>query len=166
MRSSILLLKGAVFALVSLSMASIVAPANAESASLAYLNAATHSEWICLAEFEGYDRSGDIDWDHPPRAHYRITEMLKGPPYSRASLPVKYEFHDLVNPTMPQGWKFSEKLMPEKGSKWILYIEFAVPKRGMFELYQGSYGRQPATEENLNRLNSLLDKYCMRNIHN
>jgi len=149
---------------------------------LAYVNAATHSESICLAEYAGYDRSGDIDWDHPPQAHYQITEILKGPSYDDAAhrftkgvdqvhhlhgraLPVKYEFHDLVNPTMPNGWKFSEKLMPEKDSKWILFIEFAVPKRGMFELYQGSFGRLPAIEENLNQVKALLDKYNLLNRH-
>ena len=58
---------------------------------------------------------------------------------------------------MPKGWKFDAKTMPAKGSKWILFIEFAVPKPNAFELYQGSYGRQPATDENVNNLYSLLD---------
>jgi tetratricopeptide (TPR) repeat protein len=133
---------------------------------LSYLHASTHSESICLAEYKGYDESNDIGWNLPPKAHYHITEVLKGPPYPML-LPVKFEFHDLIDPTMPKGWKFSEKLMPEKDSKWILFIEFAVPRRATsgqwFELYQGSYGRQPATEENLKQLNSLLDKYNMRN---
>jgi hypothetical protein len=44
-----------------------------------------------------------------------------------------------------------------------LFIEFAVPKRGMFETFQGSYGRQPATDDNLNNLYQLLDKFNMRN---
>jgi len=128
----------------------------------AYLTAATHSESICLAEYKGYDTSGHIDWHHPPQAHYHITEILKGPPYAGA-LPAKYEFHDLVDTNMPKHWKFSNELMPEKDSKWILFIESAMPKHGMYELYQGSYGRQPASEENLNQLYSLLDRYNLRN---
>jgi len=131
--------------------------------ALTMLNA-VKSECILLAEFDGYDKSNDIGWNHPPQAHYHVTEILKGPPLTHA-LPVKYEFHDLVDTDMQKGWKFSDKIMPEKGSKWILFIEFAVPKRGMFELYQGSYGRQPATDENLNQLYALLDKYNMRNTH-
>jgi len=135
-----------------------------QTGPLSYLYASTHSESICLAEFKGYAKSKEISWDHPAEAHYHITEALKGPDHGRALL-VKYEFHDLVNVGMPKGWKFGEEMMPEKDSKWILFIEFAVPKRGMFELYQGSYGRLPATEENLNHVYSILDKYNLLNRH-
>jgi tetratricopeptide (TPR) repeat protein len=135
-----------------------------ESTALSFLNAATHSECICLAEYKGYDKSPDISWNHSPQAQFRITEILKGPPLN-ANLPVKFEFHDSVKTDMPKDWKFSDKVMPEKDSKWILFIEFAVPKRNMFEMYQGSYGRQPANDENLNNLYALLDKYNMRNTH-
>jgi len=131
---------------------------------LSFLNAATKSECILLAEYDGFDKSPDIGWNHPPEARYKVTEILKGPPLTHA-LPVKYEFHDTFKTDMPKDWKFSDKIMPEKGSKWILFIEFAVPKRGMFELYQGSYGRQPANDDNLNNLYALLDKYNMRNTH-
>jgi len=132
--------------------------------ALSYQNA-IKSECILLAEYQGYDKSPDIGWNHPPQAHYYITEILKGPPLNK-HMPVKYEFHDVINPTMPKGWKFDEKkCMPEKDSKWIMFIEFAVPKRGMFEMYQGSYGIQPANDDNLNKLYALLDKYNMRNTH-
>lgn len=131
---------------------------------LTYENA-VRSECICIAEYKGYEKHGEIGWNTPPQANYHITDILKGPPLN-PSLPVKYEFHDYVNNQMPKGWKFDEKtMMPAKDSKWILFIEFAVPKRGMFELYQGSYGHQPATDDNLNGLYSLLDKYNMRNTH-
>jgi tetratricopeptide (TPR) repeat protein len=124
---------------------------------------AIKAECIVLAEFEGIDKTGDIHWNHPPLANFHITKNLKGPPLNKA-LPVKFEFHDNVNPSPPSGWKFNEKkMLPEKGSVWILFIEFAVPKRGMFETFQGSYGRQPASDENLNNLYLLLDKYNMRN---
>jgi hypothetical protein len=64
---------------------------------------------------------------------------------------------------MPEGWKFSEKeSMPKKGSEWILFIEFVAAKNNAYETYQGSFGRQPATEENLNKVYGLLDKYNMR----
>jgi len=158
------------FAVFWLNVAQNTLPANAqqrETAEPCFLLSypgAIRSESICLAEYTGYDKSKDISWDHPPQAHYRITEILKGPPFGRNPT-VKYEFHDSIDRTMPNGWKFSDKMMPEKDSKWILFIEVAVPKRGMLELYQGSYGRQPATDENLKQLNGLLDKYNMRNTH-
>lgn len=129
---------------------------------------AIQSECICLAEYDGYEKSPEIAWNHPACARFKIYDIPKGPPLTR-SLPVKYEFHDSVNTKMPAGWKFSEDKMPQKGSKWILFIENAVPKRSygnmMFELFEGSYGRQPVTEENMNHLDSLLDKYNMRNTH-
>ena len=133
-----------------------------ETYALSYDNA-VKSECIVLAEYENYEK-GDIHWNHPPLAHYHITKILKGPPLNK-SLPLKYEFHDYVNTAAPSGWKFGDNVMPEKGSQWILFIEFAVPKRGMFETFQGSFGRQPATDENLNNLYSLLDKYNMRNVN-
>ncbi|HEY9715149.1 MAG TPA: hypothetical protein V6C72_16890 [Chroococcales cyanobacterium] len=126
---------------------------------LSYENA-IHSESIVLAEYEGF-QSGDIHWNNPPMANYHIEEILKGPPLNKA-LPVKYEFHDSVNTAMPKGWKFSPSLMPAKGSKWILFIEFAVPKQGAFETYEGNYGRQEASEDNLNQLYQLLDAANMR----
>jgi len=132
---------------------------------LSFQDAVRRSELIYLGEYDGYRKSGNITWDHPPEARYRVTKILKGPPLGFHPF-VKYEFHDSFNPIMPKGWKFNEKMMPEKDSEWILFVEYAVPKSGMFELYQGSYGRQPATEENLQKLNSLLDKYNMRNTHN
>ncbi|HEY9731216.1 MAG TPA: tetratricopeptide repeat protein [Drouetiella sp.] len=134
-----------------------------ETYSLSYENA-VKSECIVIAEFEGLDKTTEKEasWNHPPLAHYHITKILKGPPLNKA-LPLKYEFHDLVDTKKPDGWKFSQKLLPEQNSSWILFIEFAVPKRGMFETFQGSYGRQPATDDNLNNLYQLLDKYNMRN---
>jgi tetratricopeptide (TPR) repeat protein len=134
-----------------------------ESYRLSFDNA-VKAECIVIAEFEGIEKNGDIHWNRPPLAHYHITKNLKGPPLNKA-LPVKYEFHDYlaVNQTPPKGWEFSDKVLPEKGSQWILFIDFGVPKRGMFETFQGSYGRQPATDENLNNLYLLLDKYNMRN---
>lgn len=134
-----------------------------ETYSLSFENA-VKAECIVIAEFEGLEKTTEKDasWNHPPMAHYHITKNLKGPPLNKA-LPLKYDFHDLVNTAKPDGWKFSEKMLPEKGSSWILFIEFAVPKRGMFETFQGSYGRQPATDDNLNNLYQLLDKFNMRN---
>ena len=125
---------------------------------------AIRSECICIAEYKGYEKgtdSTDINWNTPPQAHYRITDILKGPPLNK-DIPVKYEFHNYVDIKMPKGWKFDEKkMMPAKDSKWILFIEFAVPKRGMFELFQGSYGRQEMTDENVNHLyDSLINSTC------
>jgi tetratricopeptide (TPR) repeat protein len=122
---------------------------------------AIRSESIVIAKYLGLERGEEIHWNSPPQANYHITKVVKGPPLN-PSLPIRYEFHDNVSTSAPSGWKFDEKKeMPEKGSEWILFIEFAVPKKGMFETFQGSYGRQPATDDNLNELYSLIEKYNM-----
>jgi tetratricopeptide (TPR) repeat protein len=125
------------------------------------IDTAIRSEAIVLATYEGYDK-GDIHFNNAPIAHYVIKKVLKGADMN-ARLNIRYEFHDLVNTAMPEGWKFSEKeSMPKKGSEWILFIEFVAAKNNAYETYQGSFGRQPATEENLNKVYGLLDKYNMR----
>jgi hypothetical protein len=54
--------------------------------------------------------------------------------------------------------------MPEKGSKHIIFIEFSLPDgaKRWFLPFLGSYGIQPATEDNLNTLDRLLEQHNMR----
>ncbi|MBS1952713.1 MAG: hypothetical protein JST89_00860 [Cyanobacteria bacterium SZAS-4] len=121
-----------------------------------YENAA-HSECILIAEYLGYQKNPDVRFNQPIQADYKIVKILKGPPLNKR-LPIKYEFHDHTNPPTPPGWKFSEKEMPAVGSRWLIFIEHAVPHNGQFETYQGNYGRQPETEDNLNKIYELLAK--------
>ncbi len=128
---------------------------------LSFLNA-SHSECILIAEYLGYEKGTDVHYTHPPTANYRIIKILKGPPLNR-DLPLRYEFTDRVNdPQAPPGWKFGPDKMPEKGSQWIVFIKNALPRDGAFDTYQGSYGRQPATEENLNKVYALLENSANR----
>jgi tetratricopeptide (TPR) repeat protein len=124
---------------------------------------AIRSESIVIAEYQGYDKTDDIRFNSPPLSHWHIDKILKGPPLSR-TLPVRFDFHtpDVLDP--PKGWKFDESKMPEKGSKHIVFIEFSVPDgvRRWFIPYLGSYGIQPATEDNMNTLDRLLEQHNMR----
>jgi tetratricopeptide (TPR) repeat protein len=130
-----------------------------------YLNYenAIHSELILLATYEGCQKSEDpITWNNPPNTNWKIVKILKGPPQN-PHIYVRYEFHDNVNKAMPKDWKYDEKaMMPQKGSEWIIFIEYAFIKRGAYETYQGSYGRQMATDANLNELYAQLDAHNMR----
>ena len=129
--------------------------------SLSFDNAA-HSECILTAEYLGYEKKADTYYTHPPTANYRITKILKGPPLNR-DLPIRYEFTDRINDSQaPPGWKFGADKMPKKGSQWIIFIQNALPRDGAFDTYQGTYGRQPATEENLNKIYSLLENSANR----
>jgi hypothetical protein len=113
---------------------------------------------VIIAEYLGYEKNPDIRWNQPARAEYRIIKILKGPPLNRR-LPIKYEFHDHSNPPTPPNWKFNEKEMPEKGSRWLIFIDHSVPHNGQFETYEGIYGRQPENEDNLNKVYSLLETH-------
>ncbi len=129
--------------------------------SLSFENAA-HSECILIAEYIGYDKNTEVHFTHPPVANYRISKILKGPPLNK-DLPLRYEFTDRINDTQaPAGWKFGPDKMPKKNSEWIIFIQNALPRDGAFDTYQGSYGRQPATEENLNKVYSLLENSANR----
>lgn len=127
---------------------------------LTYENA-IKAEAIVIAEYLSCDKSGDIRYNSPPIAHYHILQYLKGPPLNRA-LPLRYDFHTQYESTPPTGWKFDASLLPEKGSKWIVFIEPAVPERGAFKTFSGSYGRQPATQANLDEVDRLLESHNMK----
>jgi tetratricopeptide (TPR) repeat protein len=124
---------------------------------------AIRSESICIAEYVGCDTADDVRFNSPPATQWHIERILKGPPLNR-HLPLRYDFHTPDISKQPPDWKFDNKLLPQKGSKWIIFIEFAVPEgpRKLFTTYDGSYGRQPATEENLNELDRLLEEHHMK----
>lgn len=126
------------------------------------LHGAIRCEGILIAEYQGFEKSDDITYFRPPKAKFRIQRILKGPPLNK-DLPVRYEFHDRSKDiNVPKDWKFGEDKMPEKASKWILFIEWCHPRGGMFDLYQGCYGRLPATDENLNKVYALLEEHSNR----
>lgn len=126
------------------------------------LAGAIRSEGVVIAEYLGYEKSPDINFFHPPKAKFRITKILKGPPLNK-DLPVRYEFRDRsTNQGAPSGWKFSEDKMPAKGSSWIIFLEWCSPREGMFDTYEGSFGRLPADDENLNKVYAELEKHSNR----
>ena len=131
---------------------------------LANFENAIRSEFIGIAEYQSYDKSDDIRFNSPPTTHWHIDKILKGPPLNRA-LPLRYDLHTPDVKEQPADWHFDESKLPKKGSKWILFIESAVPEgsKKLFKTFDGSYGRQPATEKNLNELDRLLEEHNMRN---
>lgn len=117
------------------------------------------SECIVIAEYKGFEKDGMISFYRPPQANFRIEEILKGHGMNKA-LPIRYEFHDKTNKPKPKDWKFDEKTtMPEKGSKWIIFIPNAIPVDGMFETYHGSFGRLAFTEDNYDKVLRILEQH-------
>lgn len=97
-------------------------------------------ESVLVCEYTNFDEEKTIGWSNPPFAYFHIVEYLKGPPFP-GRLPIRYEFHDMINKEKPEGWTFDKSMMPKKRSKWILFIPNAVPIAGAFETYHGSAGR-------------------------
>jgi tetratricopeptide (TPR) repeat protein len=126
------------------------------------LAGAIRSEGIVIAEYQGYEKSPNINFFHPPKAKFHISKILKGPPLNK-DLPVRFEFKERSTSTpAPAGWKFSEDKMPAKGSSWIIFLEWCTPREGMFDTYEGSFGRLPADDENLNKVYAELEKHSNR----
>lgn len=127
--------------------------------TLSYDNLHHYSEFIAICTYEGYEVERDIAYFRPPIAIFHIKEILMGPPLNK-HLPIRFEFNDKTSGVkMPEGWKFGPDKMPKKGSEWLIFIENAVPKRGAFETYHGSFGRQEATDENKNKIYDIIEKH-------
>ncbi|MCA0313410.1 MAG: tetratricopeptide repeat protein [Candidatus Melainabacteria bacterium] len=127
--------------------------------TLSYENLFHYSEFIAICTYKKFEKERDTAFFRPPIAIFHIDEVLKGPPLN-PTLPIRYEFHDKVGtPVMPKGWTFGPDKLPEPGSKWIIFIENAVPKRGAFETYHGSYGRQEANDENRNKIYKVIEDH-------
>jgi hypothetical protein len=98
------------------------------------------SSFVVIAEYLGYEHKETISLFDPPVAHFRIIQMLKGPTLPE-DLPIQYALTDKPTDVMPVGWTFSEDMMPEKGSQFVLCITSFL--KDCAETYNGSYGRFP-----------------------
>lgn len=106
------------------------------------------SSLIVVGRYKSH-RQQHIDYLGGATATYQIVEVLKGKAPSTGLVALTYAFHDGSACVEPEGWTFSEKLMPQVGSTWILLLQ---PPG----TYRGSFGRIPASQENLARVNALL----------
>ncbi|MDX2105816.1 MAG: hypothetical protein SFY67_05380 [Candidatus Melainabacteria bacterium] len=79
-------------------------------------------------------------------ASYIIHNQLKGQKSQATDLKIEYEISEDPNYTPPEKWKFSKKVMPKPGSKWILFVTYNLTDGSMCT-YRGSYGRMPHSEE-------------------
>lgn len=125
--------------------------------SLSLANAFLRSEKIVVADFVGYEGK-NITYFSPPKAIYKIDRFLKGGALNKTIF-VRYEFHNKTNTARPDGFKFAADTMPEPGSKWILFIDNAVPVDCMYETYKGSFGRLQLTDENLDKVLQIIETH-------
>lgn len=127
--------------------------------SLTLLNAVTKCESIAIAEFKGFSSKGQVSYQRCPEAVYKIDQILKGPPLNKR-LPVMYEFHEHIRgETKPVDWKWDPAMMPKEGSKWIIFVENAVPVDGMFKTFHGAFGRQELNEINIDEVHRIIQEH-------
>jgi hypothetical protein len=109
-------------------------------------DACVRSDYIVIAEYQDYNKTERIDFARPPKAHFRLLKLLKGPVLPNDLL-VRYAFYNGAANLMANDWVFFEELMPAKGSQFILCMNY-FSKDGC-ETYNGSYGRFPLNAANL-----------------
>ena len=98
---------------------------------------------VIEAEYLSYERkSGPAAGDYfdPPLAKYRTIRHIHGSKVP-AELRVEFTFDDGSACLVPEGWSFSERLMPREGSRWILFI-VSSPETQV-RTYRGDLGRVP-----------------------
>ena len=117
----------------------------------------TASEWIAECEYRGYQEHGKTTLKNPPTAELAWLRVFKGPPLATCAR-IIFEFDLPSSAEEERLWKFSPSMMPEKKSRWIIFVQNAVPVSGGFLTYKGSLGRVPATPENLKTLEAVIEK--------
>ena len=91
-------------------------------------------EWIGIAAYQGYKHTGTAKERIPTTINFHLIQTLIGPKFARLDLPLKNYFTGSDK-------KFEESIMPKEGSKWIIFLPFAVPTNGVFEAFQGASGK-------------------------
>ena len=115
------------------------------------------SKYIAIAEYSQYSIGGrKITYFDGPRATYKVIEILKGETLPE-TIEIQYKFTDGSACLRPKDWLFNDKIMPQKGSRWILFLLSEDHKEeNAWITYRGDYGRWTLTDENLNKIKNRL----------
>lgn len=116
------------------------------------LDEAMKSKWIVLVEYQGYEKSAHLDYFGYVETSYTVLDVLKGEKLDK-KIQVRYRFHDGSACLVPE-WKFDEKKLPKKSSRWILFLSSKDAE--FYEVYRGDFGRMEATPEILKTIQSKL----------
>jgi|GEM_PF-1788155 len=127
----------------------------AKPASTPTAEEAALSPVVVVCAYVGYDKESPKTYFGGVQAEYRVVELLKGK--LSGKVPVNFDFHDHSPCLEPPDWKFEESLLPKPESRWILFLRPSEKAGDHFGTYRGSFGRWPATPENLARARKLLE---------
>lgn len=115
---------------------------------------ALRSPVIAVVEYLSYRSIGEIDYFKGPVAEYKVIRILKGADVP-GILNVRYDFDDGSACLPETGWEFGEDMMPEKGSKWILFLDKDAVADN-WATYRGSFGRWYADPANIQEIENSL----------
>lgn len=108
------------------------------------------SSFIALAYYDGYDQ--DSVKSYPPHAKFKLVQILIGKGCCKTKLPIRFVRSENISEAAPSQWQFTEKEMPEIGSRWVIFLEQLQPHDGGFDTYKGSLGRVAYTHETLMKI--------------
>lgn len=114
------------------------------------------SSLIVIVEYTGYKSEGKIDYFGGPIAQYKLVRVLKGINAPKV-FDVRYDFTDGSACIAEVGWKFTENLMPQKGSKWILFLNKDTQTKHL-TTYRGPFGRWEANSGNITEVENVLKR--------
>ena len=120
------------------------------------------SESIIVCEFIGNKTNYSNSLSSDNCVHFRAVKYIKGPQFAVRDLPIKYNYKrdDKTNDKLT---KIKNSNLPKMGSLWIIFIENAIPKDGLFETYNGTLGRVPYNKQNYDLVMNVIAPY--RKIH-
>jgi hypothetical protein len=98
---------------------------------------------IVEAKFLSYRRPSlmkAVGYFDPPIAEYQVVRAIRGKAVPE-KIRVRYDFHDGSASLEPKEWRFSESLLPQNGSAWILFL--AQKDGEIYQTYRGDFGRVP-----------------------
>ncbi len=134
----------------------LLAPVSAaKPSSTPTVEEAALSPVIAVCAYSGYEKESPKSYFGGVKAEYRIVDLLKGK--LSGKIPVNFDFHDHSPCLEPPNWKFEEGLLPKAETRWILFLRPSEKAGEPFGTYRGSFGRWPATPENLARVKKLLE---------
>lgn len=120
------------------------------------LEEAVNCKTIVVAEYIGFENKPGIKYfgGAKVKAFYRVTEIIKGQSIEEY-IKLRYDFSDGSACLPPEDWKFTSKMMPKKGSLWVLFLK-GIDDNGRYETYRGDYGRWQANEKNIRDVKSAV----------
>lgn len=119
------------------------------------LSQAVRYPHVVVCEYAGAEANEKSTYMGGVTAKYKPVTILAGGDLP-TTFSVNYQFHDGSGCIVPPNWTFREKVMPKKGSKWTLFLKPGAKIGSSFQTYRGSFGRMPATDENLAKVRELL----------